>query len=158
MGLMGSMNDLIRELRVDEIVNALVMAFRVGNKDYISSTAELLHEEFTYTVSESPELTGESLKRASTLHALYCLSLGMLRLMGGDSLADPTGLLRAALGSGDLSGLTQSLIIASALLIRGDDSWVRDFNELIRGISNELFREILSAFLDVSRVVKAVNP
>ncbi|WP_243671597.1 hypothetical protein [Vulcanisaeta sp. JCM 16161] len=54
------------------------MAFKAGNRDYVSSTAELLHEEFTYTVSESTELTGDTLKRASLLHALYCLSLVFL--------------------------------------------------------------------------------
>ncbi|WP_243677825.1 hypothetical protein [Vulcanisaeta distributa] len=153
------MNELVKELRVNEIINALIMAFRAGNRDYISYTAELLHEEFTYTVSESTELKGDILKRASTLHALYCLGLGLLRLMSNEALtANPGELLRVAVNDGDLTSLTQSLITASALLVKGDTSWIRDFNELTQGINNELFRGILSSFLEVINSVKAVGP
>ena len=156
---MASMNELVRELRVNEIVNALVAAFRAGNRDYISSVAELLHEEFTYTVSESTELTGDVLRRASILHALYCLSLGMLRLLGNEVFTvNPTELLRIAVDSGDMSGLTQSLVVASALLIKGDLSWVEEFNGVVQGVGNELFRGILSSFLEVVRAVRVVSP
>ncbi len=155
------MNELIKELRINEVINALITAFKAGNRDYVSSATELLHEEFTYTVSESTELTGDTLKRASILYALYCLSLGILRLMNNEDLTiNPIELLRTSVDNGgDLSGLTQSLIIASALLIKGDESWIKNFNELIQGgVNNELFMEILSSFLEVIRVVKAVNP
>ena len=156
---MASMNELVRELRVNEIVNALVAAFRAGNRDYISSVAELLHEEFTYIVSESTELTGDVLRRASILHALYCLSLGMLRLLGNEVFTvNPVELLRIAVDSGDMSGLTQSLVVASALLIKGDLSWVEEFNGVVQGVGNELFRGILSSFLEVVRAVRVVSP
>ena len=156
---MASMNELVRELRVNEIVNALVAAFRAGNRDYISSVAELLHEEFTYTVSESTELTSDALRRASILHALYCLSLGMLRLLGNEAFTvNPTELLRIAVDSGDMSGLTQSLVVASALLIKGDLSWVEEFNGVVQGVGNELFRGILSSFLEVVSAVRVVSP
>lgn len=153
------MNELIKELRINEVINALITAFKAGNRDYVSSATELLHEEFTYTVSESIELTGDTLKRASILYALYCLSLGILRLMNNEDLTiNPIELLRTSVDNGDLSGLTQSLITASALLIKGDESWIKDFNELIQVVNNELFRRILSSFLEVIRVVKTVNP
>ncbi len=76
-----------------------------------------------------------------------------------DLTVNPIELLRMSVDNGgDLSGLTQSLITASALLIKGDESWVKDFNELIQVVNNELFRRILSSFLEVIRVVKTVNP
>ncbi|MGC8607925.1 MAG: hypothetical protein ACP5GZ_08260 [Vulcanisaeta sp.] len=153
---MSSMNDLIKELRVNEIVNALITAFRTGNRDYISSTVELLHEEFMYTVSEieTMELTGETLKRASTLYALYCLGLGLLRIVNNESLTtDHIELLRNAINNEDLSSLTQSLIMASALFIRGDNSWIEKFNELAQGISNELIKSIIYSFLGIIRSI-----
>ncbi|GAB6943780.1 hypothetical protein JCM14467A_05620 [Vulcanisaeta sp. JCM 14467] len=153
------MNELVRELRINEIVNALMTAFRAGNRDYISSAAELLHEEFTYTVSESTELTGDTLRRASILHALYCLSLGMLRLMSGESIAiNPVELLRVAVNDGDLSHITQSLIAVSALLIKGDSSWLGDFRDLVQGIGDGLIKGMLLAFLDIAGLIKSPDP
>lgn len=154
---MSSMNDLIKELRINEIVNALITAFKSGNRDYISSTAELLHEEFTYTVSEieTVELTGETMKRVSVLYALYCLGLGLLKIMNNELLTtDHIELLRIAINDGDLSSLTQSLITASALFIKGDNSWIEKFNELVQGVSNELIRSIVYSFLEIIRSIR----
>ncbi|WP_243675773.1 hypothetical protein [Vulcanisaeta distributa] len=134
-------------------------AFKAGNRDYVLSTAELLHEEFMYTVSESTELTGDTLRRASKLHALYCVSLGLIKLMSNEPVNDnPTDLLRNAVSDGDLSSLTLSLTTAAALLIKGFTSWINEFSETTQGIDNGFIKEIVSSFLEIARLISIVNP
>ncbi|MFP3492082.1 MAG: hypothetical protein RXN86_04820, partial [Vulcanisaeta sp.] len=72
---MPSLNDLIRDLKLSDVLMALITAYKSGNSDYLLSAADIIHGEFTYVVSENEEISEDRLRRASILHALYCLDL-----------------------------------------------------------------------------------
>mgnify|MGYP001772867825 CR=1 FL=1 len=153
---MKSLNELIKELNINEIIKALVTAYRLGNGDYLASSIELLHEELFYTVSENETLTGEVLGRASTLHAIYCLGLGLLRsLSGGSQDRNYDELVNAVLRVNDLSSLTQLLIATTMQLVKGDYSIISKITAIHQEAGNELIKGILSSFLNLINILRA---
>ncbi|BDR91849.1 hypothetical protein [Vulcanisaeta souniana] len=153
---MKSLNELIKELSINEVIKALVTAYRLGNVDYLASSIELLHEELTYTVSENETLTGDALERASKLHALYCLGLGLLRSLGGGSpITNYDELVNAVLRANDLSSLTQFLMATTMQLVKGDYSLISKVTAIHQEVGNELIKGIISSFLNLVNILSA---
>ncbi len=152
---MKSLNELIKELNINEVIKALVTAYRLGNGDYLASSIELLHEELFYTVSENETLTGDVLERALTLHAIHCLGLGLLRsLSGGSQDTNYDELVNAVLGFNDLSSLTQLLIATTMQLVKGDYSIVSRIAMIHQEVNNELIKGILGSFLNLINILR----
>ncbi|MCG2870361.1 MAG: hypothetical protein L7H10_06380 [Vulcanisaeta sp.] len=154
---MPSLNDLIRDLRLGDILTALVAAYKSGNTDYLLSAANLIHDEFTYVVSEGEEFSEDRLKRVSILHALYCVDLGLMYALKGVSfMVDVATSLNDALANNDVSGLTLSLTAAVMAMLRGDYSWVNGVMDVLNTATNAqpLLREIVKSFLELMNILK----
>jgi len=154
---MPSLNDLIRDLRLGDILTALMAAYKSGNADYLLSAASLIHDEFTHVVSEGEEFNEDRLKRASILHALYCVDLGLMYALKGVSfMVDIAASLNDALTNNDASRLTQSLIAAVTAILKGDYSWVNGVMNILNTTTNAqpLLREIIKSFLELMNILK----
>jgi len=154
---MPSLNDLIRDLKLSDVLMALITAYKSGNSDYLLSAADIIHGEFTYVVSENEEISEDRLRRASILHALYCLDLGLLNaLRKVEFMIDIASSLNDALINNDTSKLTQSLIAAVAAILKGDYSWVNGVMNILNTTTNAqpLLREIIKSFLELVDMLK----
>ncbi len=154
-----TLNELIKELKVNEVLSSLITAYRSRDINYLSSAIELIHEEFTYTVSESEELTGDLLRRVSILHALYCIGLGLIKVLKSESPGvEPLKVLDEAFMYNDMTSLTQSLISAVMLALSGNYSWLNDMTNVLRERkgSQPLVEGIVSSFLDMMNAFRSM--
>ncbi|WP_069806958.1 hypothetical protein [Vulcanisaeta thermophila] len=153
---MSSLNELLRDLRVTEVVTALLNAYRLGNKEYLKSALDAIHEETTFVVSENEELSGEAMRRVSILHSLYSMCLGMIwKMEGVGEAADYEGLITNALRDNDLTSLTLALTNLTMRALDGDSTWIQRVRGLVEGWGEGLVKSVIMEFLNM---VVIINP
>ncbi|MFB6471081.1 MAG: hypothetical protein TU36_007630, partial [Vulcanisaeta sp. AZ3] len=129
---MTSLNELIKELRINEILTALITAYKAKNIDYLQSALALIHDEFTYTIANNEELTKDELEKASILNALYYIDLGLIKSIKGDiKNIDMHALLTNAIKENDATSLAQALTTATAKALNNDYTWMNESAKIL---------------------------
>ncbi len=145
-------------MRIWEVVQALLTAYKSKNVDYIKSAVDLIHDEFTFTVSESESLTDEALQKACTIHALFGFALGLLRdLKGEEERARLDELIDAAY-EGDLTSLTKAIALVTRRTLHGDRAVLDEFKSRVESRNDGLPACIFRSFLNIiEQVVRELS-
>jgi len=143
---MNTLNELVRNKEWTKVIDALLLAYSMNNQDYLLSALDVIHEESTFWAGEL-ENDEEALRRIPYLHALYCISLGLLKSLKGSEVSAPLEHIEGFVEDRDLSGLTEALIDVAMLRASG-----REVNlEILRKIraQDPLLGSIIGAFVSL---------
>lgn len=157
---MTSLNELIKELRINEILTALITAYKTKNIDYLQSALALIHDEFTYTVANNEELTKDELEKASILNALYYIDLGLIKSIKGDIKGvDIRTSLINAIKENDVTSLAQALTTATIKTLNNEYSWMNEAAEILHESHdlNPLMEKLIEAFLNIINTLKTLT-
>jgi hypothetical protein len=150
---MSTLNELVRNADKEwgRIVEVLLHAHAMGNRDYLTSALDVIHEEFTFWAGES--VSDESMRRLSILHALHCASLGLLNDLEGKGAPNNVPPLVEAIEDMDLSALTETMANMVMLRVRGAAINV-EIGEA--SITDPLLRSIIESFVALMRHMDSV--
>lgn len=150
---------MIRELRVNDVVRALLRAYEIGDRNYLEEALNLIHEETTFIVSDNEEPIDDALKRISTLHALYSICLGMIKkLSGEEAVNDYIESISKAVNENDLSSLTRALISLTMKTLNNDYTWIDNVNNAIKDRQTTLNVSIIREFLGIINLIRTPSP